>query len=211
MKTPLAIQRSAIEIVLSRERTRDEYRQALEEALQENNHLSSTLKNILDLAWSETPDEQKNTIKINLTELVEELCDISVKMGLQKNLEVKKSVQNDIYIFGFKDKLARAILNIIDNAIKYTPSNGKLFIELSKIHTKAVLNIIDNGHGIKEQDMPRIFDRFYRGSATDKIFGSGLGLAITKSIISLHKGFIKVDSKVGKGTTFTINLPIDKA
>ena len=208
MKTPLATQRSAIEVTLAKERTKEGYKTALEEALRENNHLSSTLKNVLDLAWSETPIEQKNAVQINLSELMEELYDIAVKISIQTKISVDKSIQGGIFIVGFKDKLARALINVIDNAVKYTPSEGHIFIELVKVYNKAVITIKDTGQGINEEEIPHIFDRFYRGSSTDKVFGSGLGLAITKSVIMLHHGHIKVESTVGKGTAFTLTLPI---
>lgn len=207
LKTPLATQRSSLEVTLSKERTKEVYKKALEEALEENNQLSSTLKNILDLAWSETYTETKKNTVFNLSELIEELCDIAEKMAQAKHLTIQSSVQKDIAVNGFKDKFARAILNIIDNAIKYT-HRGTITIQLKKTKTNAIITIIDTGQGISKEETTKIFSRFYRGSKTDKIFGSGLGLAITKSVISLHHGSITVESKLNKGTTFTIFLPI---
>lgn len=208
LKTPLATQRTALEITISKDRNKDEYRKALEEALVENNHISSTLKNVLDLAWSETPNEQKHAVKFNLSELTEEMYEIATKMGQVKHISVSKKIKPEIHITGFKEKLARALLNIVDNAIKYTPERGSLSITLEKHHTSAVITVHDTGQGISTKDLPHIFDRFYRGSATDRVLGSGLGLAITKSIITLHNGLIKVKSAVGEGSTFVITLPI---
>lgn len=208
LKTPLATQRSGLEITLSKSRAVNEYRTAINEALQENSQISSTLKNVLDLAWSETPHEQKHMTQLNLSELLDELSDIALKMAVQKHIKVNRVIQKDIQITGIKDKFARAILNIIENAIKYTPEQGTASIKLVTIKNKAVISIEDTGPGIMEKDISHIFDRFYRGSKTDNVLGSGLGLAISKSIILLHKGDIKVKSIVGKGSTFTILLPI---
>ncbi len=208
LKTPLATLRSALEVAISRERSNDEFKKVITEAIKDTNHLTTTLKNILDLAWSETPIEKNNTERFNLSELMNELCEISQKMAVHKKINIKVQIVNDIHIIGSKEKLVRALLNIIDNAIKYTPPVGIVTLSLKKGHNNAYINIKDTGQGILEKEIPHIFDRFYRGSDTDKVFGSGLGLAITKSSINLHHGDIHVESIVGQGSVFTITLPL---
>jgi len=208
LKTPLSILRSTLEITLSYKRTNDEYRQALTAAVQETHHVSSTLKNVLDLAWSETPMEQKNAVSFNLSELMEELFELTEKMALKKNIKVSGSFDKNIEIIGFKEKLGRALLNIIDNAIKYTPTKDKVEIVLKKNKYQAIIEIKDNGIGISQKDISHIFDRFYRGSTREKTLGSGLGLAIAKAIVNSHKGAIEVKSEIGKGTVFLITLPL---
>lgn len=208
LKTPLSTLRSTLEVSLGHKRTNEEYRQALTEAVSETHHVSSTLKNVLDLAWSETPMEQKNASSFNLSKLMEELFEVTQKMGIKKDIKVSGSFDENIIVIGFKEKLGRALLNIIDNAIKYVPTSGKIEIYLKKEKNQAVVTIKDNGVGISGDDLPHIFDRFYRGSSADKVFGSGLGLAIAKAIVASHKGEIKVKSKVGKETIFTITLPL---
>jgi len=208
LKTPLATIRSTLEVTLSRKRTVTEYEQSIKEAITETHNISSTLKNVLDLAWSKTPQEQKNSKSFNLSKLMEELLDTVQKMGTEKKLSIIGSIDNHIIIEGFQEKLGRALLNVMDNAIKYVPTLGKIEINLKKEKHHAVISIKDNGVGISADDLPHIFDRFYRGSVTNKIFGSGLGLAIAKAIVASHKGEIKVKSKVASGTTFIIVLPL---
>ncbi len=208
MKTPLSTLRSTVEITLSRKRSNEEYEKTFAEILKDTNRLSSTLKNVLDLAWSETSLEQKNANTFNLTELMTELSDVAKKMALKKNIKIEESIDKNIEIFGYREKLERALLNIIDNAIKYTSKNGKVSITASKNSRHATIKVKDSGIGIAVNDIPSIFDRFYRGSSTDKVFGSGLGLAIAKSIINAHRGEINVKSRVGEGSTFTIILPL---
>ena len=208
LKTPLATLRSTIEVALQQKRESVDYQKALKEALSETHQLSSTLKNVLDLAWSETPSEQKNAKPFNLTLLMEELLETAQKMAIDKEITVSGKIEKGIKLYGFKDKLGRAVLNMIDNAVKYTPNLGSIEMTLKKEKVKALVKIHDTGLGIPERDLPRIFDRFYRGASTDKIFGSGLGLAISKAIVMSHHGEIKVKSEVSKGTTFTIILPL---
>lgn len=208
MKTPLATLRSSFEVTLSKDRTKEEYKKAIQSAIIEADQLSSTMKDVLDLAWSESPTEQKPMTEVNLGELMEELGDIAQKLAIAKRISVKTNIAKNVKISGYKEKLAQAVLNIIENAIKYTHTDGKVTIILEKLHVKAIITITDTGSGIAQEDIPHIFDRFYRGTKTDKVLGSGLGLAISKSIISLHQGYIVVDSIPKKGSTFTITLPL---
>lgn len=208
MKTPIATLRSELEVSLRKPREKTEYQQVLKDAIVETDRLTSTLKNILDLAWVEAPNAQKRQEKINLSELMSELIEIAKKMAANKEILIKEELEKNIYIFGFKNRLAHAILNIIDNAIKYTPKNNKVEIILEKTPNKAIITVKDHGPGIKELEIPHIFDRFYRGEKTSKVFGAGLGLAIAKSIVNLHQGEIKVISKLNKGSSFIILLPI---
>lgn len=210
LKTPLATLQSGIEITLSKNRTKEEYKEALQEALIDAKRQSKTLSNILDLAWSEASSTQDGTKKVNLSELLNELHEVLSNLAVQKEITIEKSIENNIVVpgIGTKDKLARALLNIFENAIKYTPKKGKIHITLKKEHNHAQIQISDTGVGIPEKDLPHIYERFYRGATTDKTLGSGLGLAIAQSIIHAHQGKIQVKSHVGKGSTFIVILPI---
>ncbi len=128
-------------------------------------------------------------------------------MAMAKNITVYSNINKNIKINGFREKVARAVLSLIDNAVKYTPVKGKIEITLEKAGSKALIVIKDNGSGISRVELKKIFNRFYRGAKTEKVLGSGLGLAISKSIVVLHQGEIKVKSAVGKGSTFVIVLP----
>lgn len=207
LKTPLSTINSSLEIALTKKRNTSEYKEVLENVLDETKRLSSMLKNVLDLAWTETYDDQKKGTLFNLSELFDEISDISEKMAHLKQLKVKPSIQPHITIEGFRDKLGRAIMNIVDNAITYT-HEGTVRLTLNTHQADAVITITDTGQGIPQKDVPRIFDRFYRGSQTDRIGGSGLGLSIAKSVISLHGGTLSVSSKLHRGTTFIVTLPL---
>ena len=210
LKTPLSTLQSGVEITLSKNRNNEEYRQGFTEALVDINRISFTLKNILDLAWSDADNAVMTGEKFNLSDEVAELRDLVVKMAYAKKITLKGSVANDIFIFGKKDKLNRALLNIIDNAIKYTPDKGIITLNLEKKNGQALVEVEDSGPGIAKEDLPHIFERFYRGAKASKTFGSGLGLAIAQAAIFSHRGEIKVNSSIGHGTTFTIVLPMAK-
>lgn len=208
LKTPIAVMKTSFEITLSRKRKSEEYSQVLQEAMVEITRLTNILEHVLDLARLEAPLKNKEGKNLNLSQLLEEIEDIAQKLALTKKIEVKASIAKNITIWGYKYKLARAIWNIIDNAIKYTSPKGKVEIILGKNAEQAVVTISDNGQGIDKEDLPYIFDRFYRGSVKGKALGSGLGLAIAEAVVQLHQGSLKVKSKLGQGSTFVMTLPL---
>ncbi|MBI1863924.1 HAMP domain-containing protein [Candidatus Woesebacteria bacterium] len=204
LKTPVATLRSGVELTLSKERTKEEYKKALSETIFDVNRLSGSLKNILDLAWVGTENVGFLKNKFNLSETMNELKEIAIKLATQKHITIRGKVDTNISVKGSKDKITRAILNVIDNAIKYTPEGGLVFISLHKKSKNAIVEIRDNGAGIPKKELPHIFERFYRGSGVSKTLGSGLGLAIAQNIIKAHQGDIKISSIIGKGTSVKI-------
>jgi signal transduction histidine kinase len=200
LKTPLATMKSSLELSLKNTKNTDYIRM-----LKEVNRLSETLKDVLDLAWTESPEARSTGKKVHLSELVEDIGEIAEKMTVEKNLKMKIDIEKEVVVQGHKDKLARALLNLVDNAIKYT-EKGVITISLKSEGFYAVVSVQDTGTGISKEEQKNIFTRFYRGKKTDSIFGSGLGLAITKSIIMLHNGTISVKSIEGKGSLFTVIL-----
>ncbi|OGK54450.1 hypothetical protein A3H78_06120 [Candidatus Roizmanbacteria bacterium RIFCSPLOWO2_02_FULL_36_11] len=208
MKTPIATLRSSFEVTLQKTRTNDEYKKIIKDSITETDRLTTTLKDVLDLAWSEVPNENLRAV-FNLSSLITELSEIAQKLAVKKQINVSYRITPEIKINGFREKLGRAILNIIDNAIKYSPEKGMVEINLFKRDDKAIIAIKDTGSGIKENEINHIFNRFYRGSKSDKVFGAGLGLAIAKATINIHKGIIEVKSKAKEGTMFVVYLPVE--
>lgn len=208
LKTPVATMRGGTELSLSKERSKKEYKKALEENLIDINRLSTLIKNVLDLAWMGAENANTNSSQFNLSNAFNELKEIAVRLASTKHITVRGKIEGGIKILGAEDKITRAILNVVDNAIKYTPINGSVFISLRRTNNKAVVTVKDSGVGIPEKELEHIFERFYRGSNTLKILGSGLGLAIAQGIIKTHHGEVKVKSKVGEGTSVIIKLPL---
>jgi len=217
LKTPLATQRSGIEVTLSKDRSKEAYKKVLIEALSDNNRITTTLKNILDLAWSEAESAKVKKDKVNLSATVSEIVEIATKLGEAKKVKISQNVTDDIVILGSEDKLSRAFLNVVDNAIKYTPTGGSVSISLTQKNKEVRFQVKDTGVGISKKDQPHIFERFYRGktpssfayrgSRSGKVYGSGLGLSISQALISAHKGTIEVKSNPSSGTTFEVCLP----
>lgn len=208
LKTPLSVLRSGTEVALSRDRPKSEYRKILADIMLDADRLSQTLKDILDLAWSKSDAAGLKKQKFNLSGMVEELRDTAVKMGVPKKIKITGTVNPGIFVLGREDKLARAILNLIDNAVQYTAPGKTVSISLEKKGGSAVVTVADCGPGISAKDLPHVFDRFYRGAGTAGTFGSGLGLPIAQAVITAHGGTVTVKSLPGKGTRMTVTLPL---
>jgi len=208
LKTPMATIQSTLEVSLNSDLNKEEYRKVIKDTIEEASRVSATLKNVLDLAWSESPDSAKNPRQFNLSDLMQELVEIAEKLGSKEKIAVRSQIEAEICIKGFKDKLARALLNILDNAVKYNMRQGTVEVTLKSQDKTVIIKISDTGRGIAHDDLNQIFERFYRGTSSDQIHGTGLGLAIAKSVINLHGGQIEVESTVGKGTVFKIRLPL---
>ena len=208
LKTPVATLRGGIELILSKTRTNQEYQQAFKETLIDINRLTTTIKNILDLAWLGAENDHSGENHFDLSATLIELVEIAAKLAAQKQIKLTSEVDPGVLITGREDKINRAILNIIDNSVKYTPRHKTVSISLHQKKGKAIIEVTDTGIGISENELPRVFERFYRGSKADKTLGSGLGLAIAQGIIKAHKGHIEISSKVEKGTTVVITLPM---
>jgi signal transduction histidine kinase len=129
-----------------------------------------------------------------------------------ERLQVKLAEIDQIMVIGDRDRLKQVLLNLVGNAIQYTPPGGQVNIALRKVTDKAQIIVTDTGPGIPSQDLPHIFERFYRGEKSrkrSKSTGFGLGLSIAYWIVRGHGGTIEVNSQEGKGTTFCVWLPVN--
>ncbi|MBI5019017.1 HAMP domain-containing histidine kinase [Candidatus Gottesmanbacteria bacterium] len=208
LKTPLATIKSTIELTLHKARTNDDYKKAYADTLIDVNRLEQTVKNILDLAWIGA--ENAHTLKgtVDLSRIASDLQEIAEKLATEKKITVKATIASGVVIEGAEDKIFRSLLNIIDNAIKYTPSGKSVSLSVKKNKHHAFFVVKDTGVGISPDEQAHMFERFYRGSRTSRTVGSGLGLAIAHDIIKAHRGDIQVSSKPVQGTTMTVVLPL---
>jgi heavy metal sensor kinase len=208
LKTPLATLRNTLEVTLSRQRTSENYQETFSEMLVDVNSLSATINDVLDLAWSESDRPLAESEVIDLTEVVAEVDELAQRMAEEKAIRVIEEIQPEITIKGKRQKIFRVLFNIIDNAVKYTPAQGRMAITLGRTGNEAVIEISNTGPGIQAEDLPHVFDRFYRSANASSTMGSGLGLAICQAIIEAHQGRISIHSDIDKLTTIKIALPL---
>ena len=156
----------------------------------------------------ESQESQLQKTTFDLTELAQQIVDNFQPMLVENKLNCSVS-GNRVFISADRDKIHQVLTNLLANAIKFTPSGGRIDLYVSQSKGTASFRIIDNGQGIPPDEVGQIFERFYMAepSRNSKLGGQGIGLSIVKGIVNAHQGTISVDSIYGKGTTFTINLP----
>jgi signal transduction histidine kinase len=174
----------------------------------ESRRLSKLSENLLRLSNLESEDNNLNLKKYQINKQIESILLMLEPQWSVKNITLDVSLEETI-ICGDEDLLSQVFINLLNNAIKFTPENGNIGVNLSSDENSIVCRISDTGIGISPQDQPRIFERFYKEdkSRDRSLGGNGLGLSIVKKIIDLHGGKISLTSEVGKGTKFTISLP----
>ena len=185
-------------------------------SLDETNRMMRMVTDLLHLSRIDNATTQLDVELINFTAFITFILNRFDKMRSQDDEKKYELVRdypiNSVWIEIDTDKMTQVIDNIINNAIKYSPDGGKITVSMKTTDDQMILSIKDQGLGIPKQDLPKIFDRFYRvdRARSRAQGGTGLGLAIAKEIIKQHNGFIWAKSEYGKGSTFTIVLPYDK-
>ncbi len=210
LRTPLTVMRGEIELALRSKKTPEEYRRILESSLEEILRLTTIIDNLLTLAKADQGLSKADFSEVDLKGLVEELYEDSTVLAEGKNIAVRLRADTPITIVGDRTRLRQLFLNLIDNAIKYTPEGGSVTLAMERQNGSAVLSVEDTGIGIPAEDLNKIFDRFYRvdKARSRGLGGTGLGLSIAKWIVELHRGSISVASEPHKGSVFTVQLPI---
>ena len=208
LRTPLSVIEAEATLALRRERSPDEYQKSLESINEEVAYMSSILEKLLMLARADAGKEHVTFNDVDLKGLVTALAPDIEMLTREKGLQFELSVAGEAVVKGDEIKLKQLLLNLLDNAIKYT-AEGKISLSLSQINKNAVITVSDTGIGIPAEHQARIFERFYRvdKARSRSEHGTGLGLAIVKYIIETHGGKIEVSSQPGKGSSFTVTLP----
>ncbi len=209
LRTPLTIIKGEVEVALRSERTVEEYQQILVSILEEIERMTNIVENLLLLAKSEAGEILVDKKPVNVKEVIFELCDQLEMFGKEKNISLIYDDLEDGVIEGDRLRLRQVFTNIIVNAIKYNVVGGMVVITVKDLPKGVMVTVEDTGIGIKKEEIPKIFDRFYRSDKSRKREegGAGLGLSICKSIIEAHDGYIDVESEYGKGSKFSIWLP----
>ena len=210
LRTPLAVIQAESTLALNKERTANEYKQSLEIVSNESMLMAKVVDQLLTLARVDSGKEQLSFEEIDLSELLAGVAAHAEILCRDKGLEFHSDRMETILVSGDRAKLRELFLNLLDNAIRYSPDGGKISLTLRRAEESAVISIADIGIGISEEDIPYIFERFYRvDKARSRVEnGAGLGLAICKYIAEIHGGRIEVISRLGEGSTFSVWLPI---
>lgn len=176
----------------------------------EANRLTRLINDILTLSHIENNTEMKKE-KFNVNHIAKDVYNLMKNTAEKKNIEITIVGEKDFYLNGDSDRFKQMLINLIDNGIKYSDNNGKIIIKTGCNNEECFISVEDNGVGISREHLERLFERFYRvdKARSRSQGGTGLGLAIVKHIVASFNGNIKVESEIGKGTKFTIKIPIE--
>lgn len=208
LKTPLTILKGEVEVVLKKMRSSEEYEAILRSSLEEIDKMTRLVENLLMMASFESKKIMPQRKALDLKALILEVINNIKRLADHKEITIGLSGEEGLTLPGDEKQLKQLFLNLIDNAVKYTLSGGRIDLKLEKSGDDARITIKDDGVGIPEEETVHIFDRFYRVHSLKASHGFGLGLSIVKAIVDAHHGNIKVESSTGKGTTFIITLPL---
>lgn len=212
LRTPLAAIRNSIEVALAGGRTREEYEELLAEILEESECLQVLVNQLLLLSETETERLKVDKQVVRLNELVERALDMFSGVAESREIQLVCRALPLVEVRGNAQHLRHVVNNLLDNALKFTPAQGRVTVELCVDSTAnlAVLKVQDTGSGISTEELPHVFERFFRGQrarGTPEKRGTGLGLSICQAIVRAHEGKIDVSSQPAHGTRVTVTIP----
>jgi len=212
LKTPLTIMKGEIEIALRSKGDAAYLKEVLSSNLEEIDRMSYIVRNLLDLAKMDVEKGATAHETVDLGKVVADRCEQLKRLALDSGVRLDMIENKGLFVKGDHVRISQLVFNLIDNAIKYTPAGGRVEVLLKKEGGMAVFKVRDTGIGISADDLPYIFDRFYRvDKARKNVGGAGLGLSICKEIAEAHGGTLSVESVIGRGSVFTVSLPIAAA
>ena len=182
-------------------------REALSDCLEESERVLSMLTTLMDITEAETGTMKLNTSPVEVAKVAAEVRDIYEDSAEAGGLTFTVDVPEGLVVVADRDRLRQAIANLVDNAIKYTPRGGRVDVRAERAPNAVEIRVSDTGPGIAERDLPRIFDRLYRGDQSRTTRGLGLGLSLVRAYVEAQGGTVSLQSQPGKGSTFTIRLP----
>lgn len=210
LRTPLTVLKGQSELILGKEREPEEYQDVISSNLEEIQYMSKVLEDLFLLSKSDENQIVLECKPVELGLIVEEVCKNSEVIASEKDIRMVIAFLERVQIHGDPIRLRQMIWNVVHNGIKYTPPGGEVKVSVQETEDQAILTVQDTGIGISEEDLPLIFNRFFRvdkARSRKEEGGSGLGLSICKFIVEAHKGTIEVQSRLGEGTRFRISLP----
>jgi signal transduction histidine kinase len=209
LRTPLATVKGYIELVRMDGIVTERQEEDLVGITRAADQMKSLIEDLLELSRLEQLEELARE-RIYLDRTIENSINTLTPLARSKKVDlVLDQAERDLLVEGNSVLLSRAVGNLLDNAIKYTPEGGEVHVRLGQNNGHALISVVDNGPGIQARDLPRVFEKFYRARPElDGVPGSGLGLAIVKTITEQHGGQVWAESRPNEGSTFTMSIPI---
>jgi heavy metal sensor kinase len=209
LRTPVAALRSMTEVALAQPRSIEDYTLLLQEMNGQMERLGHLITSLLMLARADEGQINFEREMLHLDVLAEAVVTTLEPLAAERGIALHKQIETNVTVMGDEARLMQVVMNLLDNALTYTDTNGTVTLLLEKTSTHALLRVRDTGCGIPTEHLPHIFERFYRvdRARSRSVGGAGLGLAITQWIVTMHEGTMTVESHPGKGSQFSVTLP----
>jgi heavy metal sensor kinase len=208
LRTPITVMLTQTQSALARTREAADYRETIEACQRATQRMRRLIESLLELARLDAGQETMKRMNFDLcstaSECVEAITPLAAERGIRFDCNLEPAQSS-----GDPERIAQVITNLLTNAIHYNRDNGEVHIRTAQRDGVATLTVSDTGNGISRDDLPHIFERFYRAEKSRSTGRTGLGLAISKAIVEAHGGTIEVASELDKGTTFTVRLPLN--
>jgi heavy metal sensor kinase len=209
LRTPLTIIRGELESLVKSAQLRAEWRDRVGSALEEVERLASIVEGLFAISRLDAGEAAAEWVAFDLAQLAASTAEQMGLLAEDKKIQVTCGDSRGIWVEGDRARLKQVVVNLLDNAIKYTPEGGAVSLNVTADNGKAILEVADNGMGIPSELLPRVFERFFRvdKARSREPGGAGLGLSIVKSICTAHYGRVEVNSEPGRGSRFRVELP----
>jgi signal transduction histidine kinase len=213
LRTPLTRLRGTAELALAApadgSEASERYREALAECVEESDRVMVMLNTLMDISEAESGAMQLHRERVDLAAVVERAVDLYRDVADAKGVAlVADAATGHVTVVGDLTRLEQVAANLLDNAVKYTPAGGRVDVDIRADARSGILRVRDTGAGIAADELPRIFDRLFRGDTSRTERGLGLGLSLVKAIVEAHHGTVEVESEPGHGSTFEVSLPL---
>lgn len=207
LRTPMTRLRGAAEMALHSNPDTETYKQALSDCLEEAEQTLTTLNTLMDVAEAEAGAMKLDLEPVDLPALIRSVVGLYEHVAEDNGIALRATVSERLCLRADSKRMRQAVANLLDNAIKYTPAGGRIEIEAHSEQQQVLISVRDTGIGIKPEELPKIWDRLYRGEASHSQRGLGLGLSLVRAVVLAHKGSVEAHSEPGQGSRFVIYLP----
>ena len=207
LRTPLTVMRGGIDVALERPRTADEYQRVLGELGAQADQLTRLAQDLLTLAYADARQIGVTREELNAAQILGAVADALEPIATAKEIGIQIQADESLAFWGDEQKLLRVLFNLVENALNYSKAGDVVLLSARAAVDSITLAVTDHGAGIAPEDLPHLFERFYRGQ-NGREQGAGLGLAIARALVQAQGGTIRVSSPARQGTTFTVQLPM---